>query len=50
MLYTKIQPKAFLVLEKKNFKSFFFLPYMGMAAVLFDGAELFEQIGNDLLT
>ena len=47
MLYTKIQPKAFLVLEK-NILSV--LPYMGIAAILFDGAEPFEQIGNTLLT
>ena len=36
--------KAFLVLEKKIFK--YFLPHMGMAAILFNGAEPFEQILN----
>ena len=47
MLYTKIQLKAFLVLEKK-FVSI--LPYMGMAAILVNGAEPFEQIVNILST
>ena len=47
MLYTKIQPKAFLVLEKKIFSV---LSYIGMAAVLFVGAEPFEYIGNIILT
>ena len=42
MLYTEIQPQHFLVLEKKIF--IFFLPYMGMGAILFSGAEPFDQI------
>ena len=41
MLYTKIQPWAFLVLEKKIFKVF--LPYTGMAAILLSDVELFKQ-------
>ena len=44
MLYTKIQFWHFLGSEDD------FLPYMGMTAILFDGAEPFEQIGNTLLT
>ena len=36
--------KAFLVQEKKIFK--FFLPYIGMAAILFNDAEPFEQSIN----
>ena len=27
-----------------------FLPYSGMAVILFDGGESFEEIGNTLLT
>ena len=27
-----------------------FLPYMGMAAILYNGTEPFKQIGNILLT
>ena len=40
MLYTKIQPQSFLGSGEEDFQEF--LPYMGMAAILFDGAELFE--------
>ena len=36
--------KAFLVLAKKIFKCF--LPYMGMAAILFNGAKLLKQTDN----
>ena len=43
-VYTKILPRAFLVLEKK------ILPYMDMAAIVFNGAKPFEQLGNTLLT
>ena len=43
MLYTKIQPWSFLVLEK-ILK--WFLPYMVMSATLFNDAEPFEQIDN----
>ena len=48
MLYTKIQPQSFLGSGGEYF--YVFLPYMGMAAILFDGAEPFEQIGNTLMT
>ena len=34
MLYTKIQPQSFFLV---------FLPYMGMAAILFNDAEPIEQ-------
>ena len=44
MLHTKIQPKTFQSLEKNV------LPYMGMAAILFNGAEPFNQIVNILST
>ena len=47
MLYTKIQPQSFLG-SGEDFKVF--LPYTGKVAILFDGAEPFEQIGNTLLT
>ena len=46
MLCNKIQPQN-LILEK-IFKCF--LPFMGMVAILFDGAKLFEYIGNTFLT
>ena len=45
--YTKIQPQSFLS-TGKDFEVF--LRYMGMAAILFSGAEPFEQIINILLT
>ena len=44
MLYTKIQPQTFLGSWEEDFSEI--LPYMGMAAILFNGAELFEQIIN----
>ena len=44
MLYTKIQPQSFLSTREEDSKVF--LPYMNMAAVLFNGAEPFEQIVN----
>ena len=43
MLYIKIQPQSF-VIQKKIFKCF--VLYMGMAAILFKGAEPFERISN----
>ena len=46
MIYTKIQSQSFLVLEKKIFKCFVFLPYMDMVAILFSGVEPFEQTVN----
>ena len=49
MLYTKIQPESFLSSGEVFFFSEF-LPYMDMAAILFNGVEPFEQIGNTLLT
>ena len=39
MLYTKSKPESFLEKEEG-----FFLPYMGMAAILFSGVEPVEQI------
>ena len=48
MLYTKIQPWSFLGSGEEDF--YVFLLYMGMAAVLFNGAEPFKQIDNILLT
>ena len=47
VLYTKIQPQSFLG-SGEDF--WVFLPYMGMAAILFNGTEPFEQIGNTLST
>ena len=47
MLYTKIQPQSSLR-SGEDFQEF--LPYMDMAAILFDCAEPFEQIGNTLST
>ena len=43
-LYTKIQPQNFLRTGEEDF--YVFLPYMGMAAILFNGAEPFEHIVN----
>ena len=40
MLYTKASHKAFLVLEKQILSV---LPYIGMAAILFNDAEPFEK-------
>ena len=48
MLYTKIQPQSFLGSGEEEFQEF--LPYMDMAAILFNGTKPFEQIGNTLLT
>ena len=48
MLYTKIQPQSFFGSEEEDF--YVFLPYMGMVAILFNGAEPFKQIINTLLT
>ena len=48
MLYAKIQPQSFLGSGKEDFKVF--LPSMGMAAILFNGAEPFKQIVNTLST
>ena len=48
MLCTKIQPKSFLGSGEEDFQMF--LPYMDMAAILFDGAEPFDQSGDGLLT
>ena len=42
MLYTKIQPQSFLGSGEEIFLSI--LPYIGMAAILFSNAKLFEQI------
>ena len=44
MLYTKIQPQSFLGSGEEDFKVF--LPYMEMAAILFNCTEPFEQIGK----
>ena len=48
MIYTKIQSQRFLRSGEEDFKVF--LIYTGMAAILSNGAELFEQIGNALST
>ena len=45
---TRFSLEAFLVLEKKIFKCF--SPYMGMAAILFNDAERFEQIDDMPMT
>ena len=42
MLYTKSQPQSFLGYGEEVFEAF--LPYMGMAAILFNSAKPFEQI------
>ena len=44
MLYTKIQPQSW----RRRLLSV--LPYLSMAAILFNGAEPFEQIVNILST
>ena len=41
---TRFSLEAFLVLEKKIFMCF--IPYIGMAAILFNDSELFEQTDN----
>ena len=48
MLYTKIQPQSFLGSGEEDF--LVFLSYKGIAAILFDDAEPFEQTGNTLKT
>ena len=48
MLHTKIQPQNFLGSGEEDFQEF--LPYLDMAATLFNCMELFEQIGNTLST
>ena len=47
-LYIKIQHQSFLGSGEEDFEVF--LPYMGMAAIVFNGAEPFEKIGNTLST
>ena len=47
MLYTTIQPQSFLGSREDFYE---FLPYMDMAAILFNGVEQVEQIGNTLST
>ena len=42
MLYTKILPQSFLSSGERGFEVF--LPYMGMAAILFSSAKPFDQI------
>ena len=49
MLYTKIQFQSFLGSGEEDLKVFF-TKYMGMAAILFNDAEPFEQIVNTLST
>ena len=44
MLYAKNKPQSFLSTGEEDFEVF--LPYMGMAAILFNGAEPSEQIFN----
>ena len=46
MLYTKIQPQSFLGSGEEDFEVF--LPYLDTVAILFNGAEPFEQISNTL--
>ena len=43
-----IQPQSFLPSGEEDFEVF--LPYMGMAASLFNGAKPFEQSVNTLFT
>ena len=45
MLYTRVKPWSFLG-SGEDFWVFFFLSYMGMADILFNDAEQFEQIDN----
>ena len=42
MLYTKIQLQSFIVLLILKW----FLAYMGLAAILFNGAKQFEETDN----
>ena len=48
MVYFKIQSQSFLGSGEEDF--FVFLPYMGMAAILFNATEPFEQTVNILST
>ena len=48
MLFIKIQPQRFLGSGEEDFKVL--LPYIGMTAILFSGAEPFKQISNTLST
>ena len=52
MLYTKFQPESVLGSGEKDFKCFccFFLPYMHMAAILFNDTEPFEKFGYTVST
>ena len=52
MQYTKIQPQSFLSTGVETGEEDFlvFLQYMGMAAILFNDAEPFEQSVNSPLT
>ena len=47
MLYTKIRSQIFLGSGEEDLSV---LPYMSIAAILYDGAKQFEQIGNTLFT
>ena len=49
MLYQDSAPKL-SSFWRRRFLSVFFLPYIDMAAILFNGAEPFENIGNTLST
>ena len=49
VVYTKYQPQSFLGSGEEDFSTVC-LPYMGMAAILFDGSGPFEQIGDTFLT
>ena len=42
MLYIKFQPQSFLVSGEEHIKCF--LPYIGIATILFNGTESFNQI------
>ena len=48
MLYTKIQSQSFLGSGEENFQVF--LPYMGIAAILFNCAEPFDWLCWGLTT
>ena len=48
MLYTKIQPQSFPGSREEDLQMF--LPYMGMATILFNSAEPFEQTGKTFST
>ena len=44
MLYSKITPSSFLCIREEDFLSV--LPYMGIAVILFNDTEPFEQSVN----